>query len=47
MRSALEPLRLDELTVVHAGGDTYLLTSAVRAVAAARLVQDVTPLRAD
>ena len=41
MRSALEDLSLDELNVIHAGEQTFSLTNRVRAVAAARLVDDL------
>lgn len=45
MRSACEDLGLTRLDVVHAGGETFPLTRSVRAVAARRLLDDVTPLR--
>ncbi|MDX2010598.1 MAG: ATP-binding protein [Myxococcaceae bacterium] len=41
MRSALESLSLDSLTVVHAGPQTFSLGTKVRAVAASRLVSDL------
>ncbi len=44
MRSALETLKLDELVVVHAGGESYPLAPNVRAVALRRLREDVSPL---
>ncbi len=44
MRSALEDLALDELIVVHAGAESYPLTSRIRAVSLARLREDVQPL---
>ena len=45
MRSALASLKLDELTVVHAGRDSFPLARRVRAVAACRLLDDLAPLR--
>ncbi len=45
MRSALADLKLDRLDVVHAGETTYALTNDVRAVAARRLLDDLSPLR--
>jgi hypothetical protein len=44
MRSALEVLRLDELTVIHAGAESYPLAPRIRAVALARLREEVAPL---
>jgi predicted AAA+ superfamily ATPase len=44
IRSALSDLRLTRLDVVHAGTETFPLARRVRAVAAARLVQDLAPL---
>jgi predicted AAA+ superfamily ATPase len=44
MRSALEDLGLEELVVIHAGAESYPLTSRIRAVALARLREDVLPL---
>jgi hypothetical protein len=41
MRSALESLSLDSLTVVHAGAQTFPLSATVRAVSAARLLSDL------
>jgi hypothetical protein len=41
MRSAVEQLALDELTVVHAGTESYPLAARVRAVPLARLRQEV------
>ena len=41
MRSALEDLKLDELVVVHAGSESYPLAPRIRAVALARLAEDV------
>jgi predicted AAA+ superfamily ATPase len=45
MRSALETLGLSSLTVVHAGKDSFPLQTNVRAVAAARLLREIKPLR--
>ncbi|MCK6528433.1 ATP-binding protein [Myxococcota bacterium] len=44
MRSALTVLGLERLDVVHAGPDTFPLAPKVRAVAMARLLQDLDPL---
>jgi hypothetical protein len=44
MRSALEALRLDELTVIHAGAESYPLAPRICAVALSRLREDVPPL---
>jgi predicted AAA+ superfamily ATPase len=44
MRSALEDLDLEELVVIHAGAESYPLTSRIRAVALIRLREDVAPL---
>ena len=44
MTSALEALDLEELVVIHAGAESYPLTSRIRAVALARLREDVLPL---
>lgn len=44
MRSAQETLGLDELVVIHAGAESYPLASGIRAVALARLREDVLPL---
>lgn len=44
MRSALESLGLDELTVLHAGTESYPLAPRIRAVALSRLREDVPPL---
>jgi uncharacterized protein len=41
MRSALESLRLDSLTVVHAGKESFPLAPRMAAVAALRLMQDL------
>jgi uncharacterized protein len=45
MRSALECLDLTRLDVIHAGTETFPLARKVRAVAAARLLEDVKGLR--
>ncbi len=44
MRIALADLGLARLDVVHAGRDTFALAPKIRAVAAARLVDDLPPL---
>lgn len=44
MRAALESLGLDELTVIHAGTDSYPLAPRIRAVALTRLREEVEPL---
>lgn len=44
MRVALADLRLERLDVIHAGERTYPLAARVRAVAFARVLQDVAPL---
>lgn len=44
MRSALDILRLEELVVIHAGPDSYPLAPRIRAVALARLGEDLAPL---
>jgi predicted AAA+ superfamily ATPase len=44
MRSALESLELDELTVLHAGTESYPLAPRIHAVALSRLREDVPPL---
>ncbi len=44
MRSALENLALDELVVIHAGTESYPLAPRVRAVAMARMQEDLPPL---
>lgn len=41
MRQALEDLRLDRIDVIHAGNHTFPLADRVRAVAVARLWEDV------
>ena len=44
MRSALESLDLEELTVIHAGTESYPLAPRIRAVALSRLQEDISPL---
>jgi hypothetical protein len=44
MHSALADLRLDRLDVVHAGEHTFPLAASVRALALARLFDDLEPL---
>lgn len=44
MRSALESLKLEELTVLHAGTESYPLAPRIRAVALSRLRQELPPL---
>jgi hypothetical protein len=44
MRSALETLHLDSLDVVHAGNQTFPLSEQVRALALARIDEDLEPL---
>jgi predicted AAA+ superfamily ATPase len=44
MRVAIDDLGLDRLTVVHAGTETFPMADGIRAVAARRLLVDVTPL---
>ena len=45
MRIALADLRLERLDVIHAGERTFPLAERVRAVAFARALQDIVPLR--
>lgn len=45
MRIALADLRLERLDVIHAGERTFPLSGRVRAVALARALQDIPPLR--
>jgi hypothetical protein len=45
MRNAFGDLRLKSLDVIHAGDQTFLLTERVRAVALARLFDDLQPIR--
>lgn len=44
MRSALENLELDELVVIHAGSETFPMTREIRAVALARMQEDLAAL---
>ena len=44
MRSALHDLKLDRLDVVHAGEKTFPLAPRIRALALARLLDDLAPL---
>jgi hypothetical protein len=41
MHAALEDLQLGDLTVIHAGRETFRLAPRVRAVAASRLLDDI------
>ena len=45
MRNALADLKLARLDVIHAGEHTFPLTTRVRAVALARLLDDLSSLR--
>lgn len=45
MRTAMEDLELTRLDVIHAGSETFPLSSRVQAVAATRLFEDLKPLR--
>ena len=45
MRIAIEDLKLDRLTVIHAGEHTFPLEKRIEAVAIGRILQDVKPLR--
>jgi predicted AAA+ superfamily ATPase len=44
MRMALADLRLRELVVIHAGGESFPLARRVRAVALSRVLEDLEPL---
>jgi predicted AAA+ superfamily ATPase len=44
MRSALRDLKLDALTVVHAGAESFPLSKQVRAVSAGSILQEIRPL---
>jgi predicted AAA+ superfamily ATPase len=44
MRSALDDLALDELVVIHAGAESYPLGPRIRAVALARLGEEIQPI---
>jgi len=41
MRAALADLKLDSLTVIHAGSDSYPLTNKIRAVAASAILKEI------
>jgi predicted AAA+ superfamily ATPase len=45
MRTALQDLRLSRVDVIHAGSETFPLAPRVRAVAAERILEDISPLR--
>jgi hypothetical protein len=45
MKSAISDLKLKQLDVIHAGDETFQLDKNVRAVALARLLKDIKPLR--
>jgi hypothetical protein len=44
MRAAAETLRLDPIDVIHAGAETFPLDAGIRAVAFARIHEDLEPL---
>jgi len=44
MRIAMEDLRLPELVVIHAGKDSFPMSKGIRAVALARVLEDLKPL---
>jgi hypothetical protein len=44
MHTALEDLALDRLDVIHAGDATFPLAERIRAVALARVWEDLEPL---
>lgn len=44
MRTALHELELDSIDVIHAGARTFALAPRIRAVACARILDDVAPL---
>lgn len=44
MHFARRDLKLDSLTVIHAGSETFPLSDAVRAVALERIQEDLEPL---
>jgi predicted AAA+ superfamily ATPase len=44
MHIALQDLKLQRIDVVHAGADTFPLSDRIRAVSAARLLEDIEPL---
>ena len=41
MRNAAADLELERLDVIHAGAETYPLAESIRAVAAARILEDL------
>ena len=45
MRSAIQDLKLKSLTVVHAGGESFMLNKNVLALSAAELTEKIRPLR--
>jgi predicted AAA+ superfamily ATPase len=45
MQVAMRDLKLDSLDVVHAGRETFPLTSGIRAVGLSRLLVDIPPIR--
>lgn len=45
MRSAIQDLKLQSLTVVHAGNESFPLDHKIRAVAATALLDEIKPLR--
>ena len=45
MRIALADLALDSIDVIHAGAETFPLAERIRAVALARVLEDIAPLR--
>ena len=45
MRTAMEDLGLNRLYVIHAGSETFPMSTRIRAVAASRLLEDLKPLR--
>lgn len=44
MKSSLEDLKLENITVIHAGNETYPLSASIKAVSWKRLLQDLGPL---
>jgi predicted AAA+ superfamily ATPase len=45
MQVAIRDLKLDSLDVIHAGNETFPLTSGIRAVGLPRLLADIAPIR--
>jgi hypothetical protein len=45
MRSAMRDLKLDALTLVHAGEETYSLAKNMRAMSWRAMVEQVRPLK--